>query len=77
MEAPNRKPLGVDEAADFLNISTSYLYKLTANGEITHYKPGKRLVFLESDLLAFIEENIRQSTPGIRAKAAKHTMGMK
>lgn len=76
MEAPNKKPLGIEEAAEFLKISTSFLYKLTSSGEIPHYKPGKRIVFLESDLLTFIQDNkvSRQTPQAIRSQASKHTM---
>ncbi|MEX0661160.1 MAG: helix-turn-helix domain-containing protein [Balneolaceae bacterium] len=82
MTAPNKKPMGIAEAAEFLMVSKSYLYSLTAKGSIKHYKPGKRIVFLESDLVEFLEENmvdrVNSNEPApqhIRSEAAKRTMG--
>ena len=45
------RPLTLDEASQYLNISKSFLYKLTSTNRITHYKPnGKRIYFQKSDL---------------------------
>lgn len=45
------KPLTFDEAADYLDVSKSHLYKLTSKGEIPHFKPrGKRIYFTRTDL---------------------------
>lgn len=78
MTAPNKKPLGIEEASEFLKVSKSFLYKLTAEGSIKHYKPGKRIVFLESDLIDFIEESTvdRKSPREISSEAAKRTLGI-
>lgn len=41
----------VREAAYYLNMSISTLYKLTASGKIHHYKPnGKKLFFIKEEL---------------------------
>lgn len=51
-----QKPFNVDEAANFLGISKSHLYKLTSSGSISHYKPGgKCLYFMPDDLLDYIK----------------------
>ena len=43
--------LSISEVADFLQISKSTVYKLTASKEITVYKPtGKNIFILRSDL---------------------------
>ena len=43
--------LGFDEAAKFLNLSKSYLYKLTSSRKIPHSKPnGKVIYFARSKL---------------------------
>ena len=40
-----------DEAARYMGISKSYLYKLTMRGEIPHYKPmGKMCYFNRTEL---------------------------
>ena len=49
------KPLTLEESAAYLDISPSYLYKLTSSQRIPHYKPhGKRVYFLKSDLNAYL-----------------------
>lgn len=45
------------EAALFLCISHSLLMKKCMRKEIRYYKVGRRNVFLEEDLLAYIERN--------------------
>lgn len=43
--------LSFEEASRFLNLSKSYLYKLTSGNLIPHYKPqGKRLYFEKTEL---------------------------
>jgi excisionase family DNA binding protein len=49
--------LSLEEAARYLNIAKSTLYKKTALGEITFYKPaGKLILFRRDDLEAWIEK---------------------
>ena len=51
-----------DEASQFLDLSKSYLYKLTSRGEISFYRPqGKKLYFERKGLLEWIKRN-RSST---------------
>ena len=46
--------LSFDEASKFLNLSKSYLYKLTSGNLIPHYKPqGKMLYFEKVELEAW------------------------
>ena len=46
-----KEVLTFDEAVIFLSISSSYLYKLTSSGAISHYKPhGKKIYFKRSQL---------------------------
>lgn len=47
-----------DEASKFLNLSKSYLYKLTSGGLIPHYKPqGKMLYFEKEQLEGWLRQN--------------------
>ena len=49
--------LSFDEASKFLNLSKSYLYKLTSGNLIPHYKPqGKMLFFERADLEAWLRQ---------------------
>lgn len=50
--------LTIPEAAQYLNISQSYLYKLTSLAAIPHFKPGGKKVFFDkSDLDNWIRRN--------------------
>ena len=42
--------LNFDEAAEYLNMSKSTLYKLTSKKEIPHYKPNRFVFFERSEL---------------------------
>ena len=54
----SKEILNLDEAATHLQVSRSYLYKLTSAKEITHYKPsGKLIYFKKSDLDAWLLRN--------------------
>jgi len=52
------KPFNLKEAADYLNISTNFLYKLTSKKEIPYYKPtGKIIYFNKRELDEWIYKN--------------------
>lgn len=42
--------LSFDEASKFLNLSKSYLYKLTSGNLIPHYKPQGKMLFLNGQI---------------------------
>ena len=47
--------IGVREAAEYTGYSVRYLYKLTSEGRIPHYKPqGGKVFFALPDLQAFL-----------------------
>ena len=52
LEATNpTKPLTLKEAAEFLDLSQSHLYKLTSERKIPHFKPnGKKIYFDDMSL---------------------------
>lgn len=53
-----KEVLTSDEAARYMGISKSYLYKLTARAEIPHYKPmGKMCYFNRAELEAWLQQN--------------------
>lgn len=46
------------EATEYLSISSSYLYKKTANKEITHFKPSGKLIYFKIiDLDNWLQKN--------------------
>ena len=58
LKGQTEKPLTFDEAARYLDVSKSHLYKLTSANKIPHYKPqGKRVYFSKSELDAWLMRN--------------------
>jgi|SRR3972149_4609526 len=54
----NEKPLSFREAHEYLGISLSYLYKLTSQNKIPHFKPnGKIIYFSKAELDQWIMRN--------------------
>ena len=54
----SKNVLSFEEASRFLNLSKSYLYKLTSGNLIPHYKPqGKMLYFEKTELEAWLRQN--------------------
>ena len=49
------KSYGTKEAAGFLRISPGSICRRAASGELVGYKPGRRWVFLEEDLIAYLK----------------------
>lgn len=53
-----KEVLTSDEAARYMGISKSYLYKLTMSGKIPHYKPmGKMCYFNRAELEQWLQQN--------------------
>ncbi len=70
----NRKDvLNFNEAVKFIDVSSSYLYKLTSSGKIPHYKPqGKKIFFSRVELEAWLLTNPVTSSDAIEIKASTH-----
>lgn len=50
--------MSLEEAQEYLDVSKSYLYKLTSRGEITYFKPnGKLIYFKKIDLDQWMLQN--------------------
>lgn len=41
--------LPVEELASYLNVKTSYIYKMTHNREIPFYKPGGKMIYFNRE----------------------------
>ena len=66
------------EAAAFLGISLSYLYKLVEKRKITAYKPTGRYVFLkQKDLEEFVESGKQAADYELREQADRILTGAK
>ena len=49
--------LNVDEAAKYLSVTKSHIYKQTSQNEIPHYKRGKKIYFKRSELYEWLTNN--------------------
>lgn len=66
-----KEVLTSDEAAKYMGISKSYLYKLTMTGQVPHYKPmGKMCYFNRQELEQWLQSN-RVSTSEERNQRAQ------
>lgn len=55
IKVQNVEPLDFTKASKYLNVSKSYLYKLTSKNLIPYYKPsGKKIFFEKSELNKWI-----------------------
>lgn len=67
--------LTTNEAASYLGVSKSYLYKMLSARSIAHYCPtGKIIRFKRADLNQFIQLNKRESLEQIENEAIKHSI---
>lgn len=64
-----------DEAARYMGISKSYLYKLTMKGNIPYYKPmGKMCYFNRAELEAWLQHNRCATDAEITDRASIYVM---
>lgn len=70
-----KEVLTSDEVARYMGISKSYLYKLTMNAQIPHYKPlGKMCYFNRSEIEQWLQQNRCSTTTEIADKANLYCM---
>jgi len=73
LQAVQPKPLTMREAAAFLDISLSHLYKLTSSGKIPHFKPsGKRVYFDQAELADWLKRNPVKTQEQLEQEAASY-----
>lgn len=71
----SKNVLSFEEASRFLNLSKSYLYKLTSGNLIPHYKPqGKMLYFEKTELEAWLRQNPIRTQAQTEAEAQKYLL---
>lgn len=64
-----------DEAAKYMGISKSYLYKLTMRQQIPHYKPmGKMCYFNREELEQWLQSNRVSTSNEIKERANAYCM---
>lgn len=70
-----KEVLTSDEAAQYMGISKSYLYKLTMKQEIPHYKPmGKVCYFNRLELESWLQSNRVATDDEISQQAQTYCM---
>lgn len=71
----SKNVLSFEEASRFLNLSKSYLYKLTSGNLIPHYKPqGKMLYFEKTELEAWLRQNPIKTRAQTEEEAQKYVL---
>ena len=65
--------LNFDEAAAYLNMSKSTLYKLTSKKEIPHYKPNRFVFFEKSELDKWIRASVVKTDDQLNDQANSYT----
>ena len=65
--------LNFDEAAAYLNMSKSTLYKLTSKKEIPHYKPNRFVFFEKSELDKWIRASVVKTDGQLNDQANTYT----
>ncbi|MEM8967729.1 MAG: helix-turn-helix domain-containing protein [Bacteroidota bacterium] len=70
VSAPSLAPLGVEEAASYLKVSPSTIYKKI--DDIPHRKVGKRLYFTEEGLNQYLNIGKVKTRQEIESEAATH-----
>ncbi len=71
----NKEVLTFEKTCDYTGISRSYLYKLTASGNIPHSKPNGKMIFFEKKkVINWLLQNMRKSKHEIEAEALEYTL---
>ncbi|CAM4302748.1 helix-turn-helix domain-containing protein [Gillisia limnaea] len=66
--------MSLEEASEYTGISRSYLYKLTAKGEIPFSKPrGKMIYFSKDKLDQWLLSDARKSKSELKSEALDYT----
>lgn len=68
-----KQPLTLNEASEFLNVSKSYLYKMTCQNKLPYYQPnGKKIYFKKSELEEWIFKHRVKTHEDIEREAEEY-----
>ena len=71
----SKNVLSFEEACKYLNLSKSYLYKLTSAQQIPHYKPQGKMIYFEKDALeAWLRQNPIKTQAQISQEASNYIL---
>jgi excisionase family DNA binding protein len=79
-DTPNEhpeKPLNVQEAAQFLNLTVATIYSKVSKGELPVMKRSKRLYFSSAELLAYIKDGRKKSNAEIEQESEAYLTKLK
>ena len=51
LEEASKELMTVEETAEFLDVKTNTIYMRVKRGNIPHYKDGKKLYFMKSEII--------------------------
>lgn len=75
-QRPKGAPFTLPEAAEYLGIKRSFLYKLTSQGRIPYFKPtGGKLYFTQEDLDSYLYRNRRAADYELQDRAEAALIG--
>lgn len=69
---PRRRLLNLSEAAEFLRVSKSSLYRLTSTKRIPHYNIGSRILLDEAKLIEWIGDSAFEGDPASTRSVSRH-----
>ena len=71
----SKNVLSFEEACKYLNLTKSYLYKLTSAQMIPHYKPQGKMIYFEKDALeAWLRQNPVKTQAQISQEASNYIL---
>ena len=71
----SKNVLSFEEACKSLNLTKSYLYKLTSAQMIPHYKPQGKMIYFEKDALeAWLRQNPVKTQAQISQEASNYIL---
>ena len=74
----SKEALNFDEAVAYSKLSPSFLYKLTSQQKISHYKPGGKLIYFNRlELEAWLFQNKVSTSDEITGEALSYCMTKK
>lgn len=73
-KADVKEVLNIDQAAEYVSLSKSAIYKKTAERTIPHFKQGKRLYFKLTDLNTWLTELKISTKAEIEQQATDYLM---
>lgn len=71
--AASKDVLTMDEAADYIGVSKSHLYKLTSGNKIPYFKPNNKLVYFDkAELNNWLRQNPQKTISQIEREARQY-----